>query len=374
MFGLLLYLSSTKLIGNYLLLLLALFLFEKKRKINNNFFFYVIIIFICLVCMNRIFGITSNKKIFFENNIKKFIPYQVFYLISFYIASEMKEKEMRILKYFICLEIIIAVIEYFFGIKSLFPIEKIPTSEKLFYYKNVSGLSNGISALSQKVLILFLIKIWEWKNRVMKINLKSFIEIILIPIGILVSFNRTVLSVIIISIIILSICNFTLYLTRPYVKFRIKIFFLCFGIFLLFFIVFAIYHNYIAEKIIYQFTRGFNKIELSGREVIWGEAIEFLKNNFLFGNYSYPMRFQYYSGYIHTHNSFLQLLVDNGFIVSVIFILFILRGINLNNVIYLFPIFLYSFFQYGIFWGISLLDVLMYFFLINGSAEKKLNL
>ena len=50
---------------------------------------------------------------------------------------------------------------------------------------------------------------------------------------------------------------------------------------------------------------------------------------------------------------------------SLLFFTLIFINITKKNWIYIFILFVYSTFQYGIFWGISLTDILFFFFLFN---------
>jgi O-antigen ligase len=70
---------------------------------------------------------------------------------------------------------------------------------------------------------------------------------------------------------------------------------------------------------------------------------------------------------IHAHNSFLQLLASNGIIISFLFLGILFFIWTKKNLLLLIPILLYSCFQYGIFWGFSLLDVFFFSILITNT-------
>jgi len=122
----------------------------------------------------------------------------------------------------------------------------------------------------------------------------------------------------------------------------------------------------VADTILFQFARGNDSVDVSGRDEIWGLMFRFIKEHPLFGNGSIHYKV-YYSGgsIIHAHNSFIQLLADHGVIISSIFLLLVLSKIKKGNIIYVFSIFLTSMAQYTIFWGYSVIDVFFYALLCN---------
>jgi O-antigen ligase len=120
-----------------------------------------------------------------------------------------------------------------------------------------------------------------------------------------------------------------------------------------------------SETIINQFTRNTQKVDLSGREKIWAQYIDQILSNPWFGNASHKVWFKY-----HAHNSFLQLIATNGIIISIFYFGFIVTHARRNNLIYLAVMMVYSFFQYGIFWGISIIDIVFYVFLLK-AAERE---
>ena len=123
------------------------------------------------------------------------------------------------------------------------------------------------------------------------------------------------------------------------------------------------------EQIVNQFTRGTKEINLSGRDEIWLKFINFISSHFWFGNGSNKVYVDYYTHPIHAHNSFLQILANNGIIIFLMFLLLIFTNLHSKNRIYIVSMILVSMFQYGIFWGISFMDILFMVILFRTNID-----
>ena len=80
---------------------------------------------------------------------------------------------------------------------------------------------------------------------------------------------------------------------------------------------------------------------------------------------------------IHAHNSFLQVIANNGILLGGFLIVLTLAKLNKKNIVYIVPLLVYSLTQYGIFWGTSLTDVVFFALLCKpslyvGAADGKL--
>jgi len=120
-------------------------------------------------------------------------------------------------------------------------------------------------------------------------------------------------------------------------------------------------------------TRGMQgEAILSGRIEIWQKNREFIKHNFFWGNNSYKYYINYYGAKAHAHNSYLQILATHGVAIFFLYLLLVFRNIRKDNYIYVIPILIYSLSQYGIFWGFSLTDIVLFIFLFSKlNYEKK---
>jgi O-antigen ligase len=134
-------------------------------------------------------------------------------------------------------------------------------------------------------------------------------------------------------------------------------------------IVFIIISN--LDLLINQFTRGYGHVELTGRDIIWGIYSDYIKNHFLLGNNSQKYFINMDGNTYHAHNSYLQLLATNGFIISLFYFILIIINIKKNNFPYIFPVLLFALTQYVIFWGISLEDVFFLYFLLSPKYFRK---
>ncbi|MEY3236946.1 MAG: hypothetical protein RI883_1047 [Bacteroidota bacterium] len=112
-------------------------------------------------------------------------------------------------------------------------------------------------------------------------------------------------------------------------------------------------------------------INTSGRSVIWLNYFCFIDQHLLFGNGSDKLMLKTVNqdekkiDLIHAHNSFIELFATNGLLLSIYFLAMLSFLWKKHNFILLVTILLYSFFQYGIFWGFSFLDVIFMGFLMS---------
>src|SRR5690606_15097111 len=111
-----------------------------------------------------------------------------------------------------------------------------------------------------------------------------------------------------------------------------------------------------------QLTRNRSGLDISGRDHIWAFYVQFISDNILFGNGGYKIYFQ---GKMHAHNSYLQLLATNGMVIFLLYLTLILKNIGRQNLFVVITLMVYSTAQYGIFWGISIMDIALFYFLFR---------
>ena len=403
----------------YLLLPFAIILFNLKRLYNFrvNFsknktvrnYIVLIIIYVSASYTNKL--INGHPTISLKDYYASFL---LFPLLLFTASLLEFKKVFKYFMYWVVLECLIAFTEYSFGVRSFFieNVASINKSSDFLYDHRVNGLSISSSVFALKLLVAVIsiefIRLNNW--------FKNLLKTILF-IGILFSFNRAL-------IISLLLFWFILFAYHLFKKFELKNFISKGTNLILFagvFIVFA-NHNILVEmkkknpekkqlelkfknettalsfadiseaprtlyypqmkvgneldttavlnKLFYSSTKGINT---SGRTLIWMNYIQFIGEHKWFGFGSDKLLFKAIDQdekklkLIHAHNSFLQLLASNGIIISFLFLGILFFIWTKKNLLLLIPILLYSCFQYGIFWGFSLLDVFFFSILITNT-------
>lgn len=293
----------------------------------------------------------------YTNKVSFYFPYPIGLLATFLIAISLKPKDIKIIFWLACFEAFIVFIEFALNTDSIIPALSSVNSAStdLLYFNRPLGLSYNSSIAAYKFLAALLIADFiKYKNKWV------FIAKLVLLGGVFFTFSRTVFIVLAIYYTVKIIIRYKSILSQVLnLKINKKDFWylIITGFLIIAFISISILQF---NKIKTQFTKGSDNIELSGREVIWPQFAEFIKENPVMGNYSH----KYYADYkhiknkAHAHNSFLQVLADNGFIIFALYLLIIFAHINRRNALYVTIFILYSLTQYGIFWGISLIDIL----------------
>tara|TARA_B100001287_G_scaffold267435_1_gene262548 strand:+ start:9610 stop:10500 length:891 start_codon:yes stop_codon:yes gene_type:complete len=128
--------------------------------------------------------------------------------------------------------------------------------------------------------------------------------------------------------------------------------------------------NSFVSQLFYKSTKGINT---SGRTLIWLNYLDYTEGNKWFGYGSNKLLFKAIDQdnqkikLIHAHNSILQFVSSNGLFISLLFLIIIGYIWTKKNFILFIPILIFSCFQYGIFWGFSLLDVFFFSILMCNS-------
>lgn len=350
MLGVLLYFATLSFVPHiFAIVLLFWVLFRRTGAIQNvwwyNKTFISVYFFLCIGC-------TLN--VLFHNF--KGIPNIYMTIITYICAFALEKKDVRIFAILVFCECFIGFYEYSLGIESIVPgVSDVSfQDEELLYYKRVAGLSVGSSSFSQKILysIIFLM---GYKSLFTKRERYLMNSVFIL--GLFCTFNRTTIIIVFIFYILFFCEEYKRYLKRHWISIVILV--LCF-------ILISSYFLYgVFDKILYQMTRGNSANVLTGRDYIWLQFIAFIRDNLLFGNGSVRLLVPYWSGPIHAHNSYLQLIADNGVILAFIYLMNVFFKLNTRNRLLCFPMFLTSFTQFIIFWGFSVADVFLFAFLCN---------
>ena len=283
-------------------------------------------------------------------SIQSFIPYTSLMIPTIIISSRMTSGVKNILLWLIVTEAVIVIGQYYFGVVSFWhdtaDIYSEHIDSDLLYYSRPCGLSRKPSVVAVKLLLGLLLLEQSPKS----VRVKSWMYIILF-FAIALNFNR--------SVVIAVASYYSLDLLAQYKKLiqnnPFKASNLKYTSAVMLAVVIVAYYNY--EAISYQMFRGFdNIIQSSQRVSIWMHGLDFISSNPFMGNHS--MKYSFNINY-HLHNSFLQVVATHGLIISILFGVLIYRSIIINGR-GIILILVYSFFQYGIFWGISLLDIIFY--------------
>lgn len=226
---------------------------------------------------------------------------------------------------------------------------------KYLYFLRPMGLSSGTTTMAFKLLCaLIMIDYIGRKSVGWKI-----VRVILI-VAVIINFNRT------------SMVAIACYYAAKFVidksdapKLKYKVFAI-----LAFVVVLLVSGG--VDIILDQFFRGRDSVDLSYRDILWKQNFEFISKNLLFGNHSfkYLTLLDEYGFYEHAHNSFIEMLSTHGLFIFLLYILLIAVNVKRRNALLVMPFIILSLFQYGIFWGISFLDVIFFKLLIFGTDEK----
>ena len=337
------------------------------RFYSNNTLVFLILLFVFVTgCIFNMILHSSNHE--FE------LPYTILSFVTFIIAFAFKLKDIKYLVYLIALEAIIGIYELFIGVDTILPFieSKVFTQTNLMYHTRVSGLSMGVNTYAMKLLIgsILLERFKELFAR------QYYLIKLLLTFAIFLSFSRTVVvTYFVFQIMIYGIFiknNFEYFLGKL-LKLELKAVLAAF-LTICVILVLTFYAATKSDEIINQFTRGKGTIELSGRSLIWNDFFHFIKTNLFFGNGSYKMYVSYLGNPSHAHNSFIQIIANNGLFLALFYIIFTFTKINKNSWLYIFPLIIYSLTQYGLFWGISLVDIIFFVFIINSNIFKQYKL
>lgn len=325
----------------------VIYLLINKRefilRINRTLLLLILLVMLSFVV--RIIKVDSV----FDNGNEPF-PWFIGILLCYLLATNLKINDVRVLVVCIAVESLAIIIESLLGIKTFLGDGSVAYyNTGLLYYSAPNGLSENSSVAAIKILVAFLLM----HKTGFKNPIRIFLNIIFLA-ALVLTFNRSA----IIAFGIFFIFNIIDSWKKSDHLIKAA---LIGGAFIG---VLIFYYGY--GSIANQLLRGRSNLSLSGREDIWASAIPHIKSNLLLGNGTFRYYSYAYAGIReHLHNSFLELLATSGLLVFLIYISVIFVNMTKENMKYIIPIAAYSTMQYGIFWGISLLDICLFYFLFN---------
>jgi hypothetical protein len=288
---------------------------------------------------------------------------------TYLIALSLSPDNLKVLVYFTLFECLIGYLEFAMGVKTFFTgietYSEIDGDSGLLYFRSVYGLSNNSSAFTDKIFLAYLLTYW------IDLKGKKVIGLRLLFLGgILIGFNRTCM----VSIAFFHAAQFSPTIFKAVVQaFRLRMrkalfYYLSTGILLIGLIFYVVIVN--ADVVINQLTRKTQTIELSGRDEIWAKFFQFIGDHLILGNGSFKYVVDYHHTYAHAHNSFLEVMATHGLIIFIFHIVLILLNIKKSNFIYVMTLLVFSVAQYGIFWGISITDIIFMVFLLSRTKVR----
>lgn len=361
MIALILFLSTTVFVPIYIIILfiplifIRQFLLKKNMQLNYGrpevLGYALVGLAACfIVFFNLFFGsAVSNIQ---ENSILGEIPYIILLFFSLIFSKFLNLKDLRIIQILIFIEIFVGVLEYAAGVPTFFrnltPVTELADSD-LLYQKKVFGFSANSSVLAAKIVYFATISIMTIKLY-KKISLIDKFAALFVIVGLIITFNRTAIFAVFLSLIFLFGTNLRNILT------------IIFPVFLLLIVKW--------QDIYEQMTRGKNTVDYSGRDQIFAYFFDFWSNNLLIGNSGTKVWWNSSGSIWHAHNSYLEFLASNGLIASLLFLIGWVLIFGRKTIIAL-PILIYSLSQYGFLWGLTFYDVVVFAIIFIYVAERK---
>ncbi|MDG0817343.1 O-antigen ligase family protein [Bdellovibrio svalbardensis] len=290
-------------------------------------------------------------------------PFYIMYIFTFIAALQLNKNDLRFFLWLVCGECLLAIVQFLLGINSFFfqdPNFRSMLWEINLYSGRVIGLSDGIPSMGYKLFVgIILISFLKHKENSAKQNLLGAALLMTV---LLLNFHRSSILGTILFLILFSVNNKSKMWIRPTL------------VSLASYVGLLLLRPLIGPWIISQIgplgpiesiQHGNNVLvahsmySVAYRDEIFSNATNFIKDNLLFGNHSVK-----YSSYIqsqelvqHAHNSFLQIFATSGVVIGLMYLFFIGIGFKLKRYTLLLPFLVISMTQYGIFWGISFLDI-----------------
>lgn len=334
-------------LGNLIVVLLVIV--KTNWRIPRENLSYLIIVLSILCLINIFLGLSSDKLINDgSSRLQLFIPYLSLLLGSYLIGSHLNSHVIKYIIYLTAIECVVILIQYSLGETGFWynSYIKNETNGDLLYYSRPNGFSTNSSVVAQKLLVsiwfLILSKTFTYKQN-------KFIFILLI-FGLILTFNRTVFLALFLSYFLFS--------RGIRLKYKIISGFLVLAFFALFF-----------SSIKSQFLRGSDEVQLESfsRYTIFQNGLNYISENPYFGNNSIKYFYEENDRKFHLHNSYLEAAASNGIPIFLLLMYMIVRLLKRRNV-FVPPLLVYSLFQFGILWGISFLDIALFY---NEENDKK---
>ncbi|MAI06663.1 MAG: hypothetical protein CBC47_06045 [Alphaproteobacteria bacterium TMED87] len=368
----LLFLPTTFIIPNSFLVLYCIFsiiIFSPQFKANDRLYF----LFTIGVLVNFLLGIMIENKLPISLLVNNGLVGSIILVIGYLSARSLNDTTWRIILFYLFLEVICVYVQFALGIRYFFPQQEVInlTTEfqftkdvegtSLLYFIRPMGLSSTSTILAAKILLgLLLVFMLEIKR-----SRRIFLILLFVGAAI-INFKRSGL----VSLGLFFIIIFYIDIIKNGWMNRHS-FFTLFCI-----LIFGSYTSYIISQLTRESAFSLNQLsldifttQLSGRISLWEETIYFIRNNFFFGNFSERLIL---STGQYSHNSYLSLLSNHGFFLSILLITFFIRRIQEKRIIlvFLFPIFVDAIFQEDLFWYISLIDQFVLYLLVTRRKSK----
>ena len=351
MLGFLLYLPTLYGVSHIAFIAAAVFaiLFRRDFRLRLNHDIFLILGLIIISLIIRLWGIDNIYPVEFDK-----LPWFLGIIITYVLAINLKDNDVKVIIYLTAAECFIVVIQFVLGIKSFWGnTNSYYINTGLLYYSAPDGLSTNSSIVAVKILLALLL---TYKIKINKYH--KTIVILLYFAGLVLTFNRSAILSVMVFYILTAFTGMIKKSLLPRTIYAIMTILVAFVVYLYF------------DQLTYQLLRGQNTIGLSGRDDIWISSCQFIKSNIWFGNSTFKYYSYAYAGIKeHLHNSYLELIATSGIFVLSGYLFLIIKNIRKSNAIPVFMIMLFSFAQYGIFWGISILDV-GFFYLLFSKPRK----
>jgi O-antigen ligase len=327
---------------------------------SSDFVWIIFIIFISIV--NYIYGLIA-----LPDGIESRHPYFLAYIFTFILATQLRKRDMQIIAYLIAFECGFVFLEMALGENTIFtsnPEYRSNLSFAMLYFARPFGLSDGTNTMGGKILIAIILSDYFLE----KSRRKNLVRVALL-LALIINFSRT-------AILAAAVHYFIYFAFNPDIKNKVKKIALILVAMFCFQLAFM---NSLFELIIYQLNRGRETgVDLSYRDIIWEQCLTFIKNHPWFGNGSsrFHIWLSDYGAWEHAHNSFFHIFTTNGILIAGATLLWLGSRITKSNVKLVMPILIFSLGQYGIFWGISFIDIVFLFLILQRSEnlfENNLN-
>lgn len=399
----------------FLVFIYRLDIFEKISNLphtlgKRDFIRYILLplLFVVLAFLNKIFHGNDITHIGDAYASFYFLPLLLF--TSFVVFSERVSLLFIVL---VCLEVLVACCEYKSGVRSFFiGVDEDVTIQSYFsfYTSRVFGFGSNSPIFAQRCLIGFFV--------LQSLRIRKYLRVtiyFLLSLGLLLSFNRTVILALFIFILLylVQLLWRRFYLNAHQLDTHFKALIWLVSLWLLicstsyFRVSFfrdgeipaethkkipsknntsdqriekpkidigdmrtAQYINFIPQDeldtskyVVRLFSSEIGGLKLSGREPIWLNYILFIDNHKLFGNGSDKLMLRRWNSetneweFVHAHCSYLMILAAHGIVLGLFFLMMYFFWWNFKNAAFIIAILVYSLTQYGFFWAFSLMDI-----------------
>jgi hypothetical protein len=337
----------------FVCMLLTIMYYKRNVQMDTSFTIMKIIVFLSI--LNEAIGLLFNDHLVM-NSALEFIPYSALILFTMYTSKMIDDRIFKWLVFFIVIDIGCAFFQRIIGVNSFFASTTTEMGNVLFYDMSVNGFHVNSAGLGESVF--FGLLLYERYPNCRFI--KGVLFYPLICAGAFLCFNRTLMVALVVFFILKAIKE-----RKKYILFIIGL--------LLF--IFVISNKFLMDLIFMQFFRGADSLDIgnavSERDIVYPYYWNFAKDNFLFGNSSFKYYVEVFKDgrQFHAHNSYLQTLANNGFIISTLYFFIILKNIRKDNYYLILPVLIFSCFQTFILWGLSLGDLIFYNILLKNKEK-----